>query len=364
MLKLKEHLLPRVKEALLQENILSQDKIGHGLPPSHQSIEELTDNRPELDSDAANGILFKNDRIYKHRLIQFNYTTYDVRRAQDVVNPGTTHCNVMFLSDMGDDTPEASRASNFHPFRYARVIGIYHVNVIYVGSGMMDYNSRRFDFLWVRWYQGPIPRSGDLNRLDTWRLDQLSFFPVNDPRAFGFVDPADVLRGCHIIPRFSEGQRRKDSSTLSKCARDHGDWNSYYAARCVNCPLSHFMVALMLGSFVDRDMLIRYHWGLGVGHSYAWEHKQKETVSTAEPEPFFRDVERTSEQDFDDLPEEHDVGGVIGGSLSRDVESESDSDTAGDNPELCMEDRENEDLGESSGNDSYESSSDGEDSDT
>ena len=31
------------------------------------------------------------------------------------------------------------------------------------------------------------------------------------------------------------------------------------------------MAALMLDSFIDRDMLMRYHWGLGVGHYYAWE---------------------------------------------------------------------------------------------
>ena len=27
--------------------------------------------------------------------------------------------------------------------------------------------------------------------------------------------------------------------------------------------------SIILSSFVDRDMLMRYHWGLGIGHQYA-----------------------------------------------------------------------------------------------
>ncbi|KAF9465527.1 hypothetical protein BDZ94DRAFT_1345938 [Collybia nuda] len=34
-----------------------------------------------------------------------------------------------------------------HPFVYARVLGIYHANVIYVGSGMVKYTPSRMDFL-------------------------------------------------------------------------------------------------------------------------------------------------------------------------------------------------------------------------
>ena len=35
---------------------------------------------------------------------------------------------------------------------YARTLGMYHVNVIYVGPGSMDYQSQQMEFLWVRWY--------------------------------------------------------------------------------------------------------------------------------------------------------------------------------------------------------------------
>jgi len=28
--------------------------------------------------------------------------------------------------------------------------------------------------------------------------------------AFGFIDPKDVLRGCHIIPNFAKGKQQAD----------------------------------------------------------------------------------------------------------------------------------------------------------
>jgi len=36
-------------------------------------------------------------------------------------------------------------------------------------------------------------------------LDTVRFVPMADEDVFGFVDPADVLRGCHVIPSFADG---------------------------------------------------------------------------------------------------------------------------------------------------------------
>lgn len=175
--------------------------------------------------DPKDSIYFKSDRMYAHRLIRFNYTTYDVRRAQDVVNPRTSHCNIMLLNKVVTDVPpddtHSSKSSTTHPFLYGRVIGIYHVNAIYTGPGMVNYNPTRFDFLWVRWYEHKQISHG---------LDELVFPPIADVGAFGFVDPADVLRSSHIIPAFNQGVRR-DAVGMSKCAHDSGDFNAYYVGR-------------------------------------------------------------------------------------------------------------------------------------
>jgi hypothetical protein len=179
---------------------------------------------PDIDRSKCDpgAVLFRHDRIYRHNLLRVNYTTYDVRRSQDVMNASTSHHNIMVLADDDDNSASA------HPFKYARILGIYHVNALYVGHRMIDYQPRRMDFVWVRWYQntGVVPNG--------WRddkLDCIKFPSINQDDSFGFVDPADVLRGCHIIPRFSGGKVHADGKGLSHLAGDAEDWTRYYVNR-------------------------------------------------------------------------------------------------------------------------------------
>jgi hypothetical protein len=113
-------------------------------------------------------------------------------------------------------------------FMYARVLGIYHANVIYIGAGFLDYQPRRMEFLWVRWYRKiESMRSGRNAR----KLDRVQFLPMSDDDAFGFIDPSDVLRSSHLIPRFARGRQYSDGKGLSRCARDSSDWREYYVMR-------------------------------------------------------------------------------------------------------------------------------------
>ncbi|KAF8221019.1 hypothetical protein L208DRAFT_1536292, partial [Tricholoma matsutake] len=97
-------------------------------------------------------------------------------------------------------------------------------------------------------------------------LDQLSFPPMASEDAFGFVDPSDVLQSCHVIPQFAKGKWHSDGVALSKCARDGEDWKEYY----VGCRFNMTDKDTDFGaiSFVDRDMMMRYHWGQGIRHTY------------------------------------------------------------------------------------------------
>jgi hypothetical protein len=189
------------------------------------SAREAGSNSPQttqgFDTD-INSIFFKGNRMYIHHLARFNYTTYDVRRSQDVINPGTSHRDIILLANNADDDGDSS-----HPFLYARVLGIYHANVIYTGEGSLDYAARRMEFLWVRWFEY------DAHRSIAWtdsKLDPVRFLPMSDERAFGFVDPNHVLRGCHIVPTFVKGKARVDGISLSGLVRDGQDWSQY----CVN----------------------------------------------------------------------------------------------------------------------------------
>jgi hypothetical protein len=95
---------------------------------------------------------------------------------------------------------------------------------------MRDLDTRRFDFLWVRWLE--IINAGS----PVWSsstLDSVRFPPMHRNDSFGFVDPKDVLHGCHIIPAFKKGTRQVNEVGISRCAKDGKDYNFYYVSQYV-----------------------------------------------------------------------------------------------------------------------------------
>lgn len=174
----------------------------------------------------VNRLFFKNDRLYKHRILRINYTSYDVQRAQDVINPNTSHKDILVIRDDSEDPEgEADPESSFR-YLYARVLGIYHVNAVYTGPGSWDHQPRRLEFLWVRWFRPTEFAGGWSSR----RLDCINFYPVDHDFAFGFLDPEDVIRACHLIPRMAIGKVHAGPG-LSGLARDQSDWQYYYVNR-------------------------------------------------------------------------------------------------------------------------------------
>jgi hypothetical protein len=216
--KLKEHLLPRIQAALLQEAASLPEHPVHPIPTNLGSS-------AGVNGSACDSVFFKKDCMYHHKLLRFHFTTYDVRRGTDIINSGTSRCNIMLLADHDDGS---ATSPNPHQFLYARVLGAYHANVIYTGPGMRDYEARRFDFLWVRWFEVVDPSSSG------WassKLDAVRFPPMHRTHSFGFVDPKDVLRGCHILPSFAKGKRQTNGVGISRCAKDGKDYNLYYVGR-------------------------------------------------------------------------------------------------------------------------------------
>ena len=87
-------------------------------------------------------ISFVGNRMYKHDVLRINYTTYDLRRAQDSINV-RTHPYVMTLGHE-DEEGDTTR----HPYWYAKILGIFHVNVRLSDCMEID----RMEFLWVHWF--------------------------------------------------------------------------------------------------------------------------------------------------------------------------------------------------------------------
>lgn len=124
-------------------------------------------------------LLIVNNRLYLHKVLQVNYTSYDVRRGQDSMNP-RTHADVMTLGPEDDSS---------HPFAYARIIGIFHVDVIHNVPGATS-TPTSLEVLWVRRFQRDTSYRAGFTRK---RLHRLQFFPERDPIAFGFLNPDEVI---------------------------------------------------------------------------------------------------------------------------------------------------------------------------
>ncbi|KAJ3522964.1 hypothetical protein NMY22_g11660 [Coprinellus aureogranulatus] len=190
-------------------------------------------------------IVLNHDRFYAHKIMRIKYTTYDARRAEDIIHLDTDQCNAILL----DPTYSRATSSGRLPFRYCKVIGILHAEVGFVGDiGRCgnEYVYHPLEFLWVRWYT-----LVDAVEPGSLRLDRLRLIPVNEPNAFSFIDPILVVRSCHLIPQFGAALAAPDGKSTSQLAQDGKDWPAYF-----------------VNKFADRDTFMRYEWGLAVGHTY------------------------------------------------------------------------------------------------
>ena len=171
--------------------------------------------------------LTPNNTIFRHKVLRVNYTTYDLRRAQDSINPRIQgHADIMVLSPENED-----KNKDPHPYWYARILGIYHANVRYTGSNRsISRDPQRMEFLFVRWFgRDMTPKAG----WKTKRLLRLGFVPGNDETAFGFVDPAQVIRSVHLMPAFAWGHTNKylsgKTSVIARGVNEPDeDWQLYY----------------------------------------------------------------------------------------------------------------------------------------
>jgi hypothetical protein len=124
-MKLKSHLLSCLKEIVCSEST---------------NTTSSSDSNPTHDT-----IYFHKNRMYQHNILQINYTTYDVRQSQDILNPKTNHCDILLVSS--EPQPQESIT---HQYQYAKIIGIYHVNMIYSDPTTHQYCTQCMEFLWVR----------------------------------------------------------------------------------------------------------------------------------------------------------------------------------------------------------------------
>jgi hypothetical protein len=184
----------------------------------------------ELDFTLADrrGVLIMKNTVYRHKVLRINYTTYDMRRTQDSLNPRISgHSDIMVLSPENENQNEDP-----HPYWYARILGIYHADIRYTGpNSAVSREPQHMEFLFVRWFgRDPTLQAGWKAK----RLICLGFVPGNDETAFGFLDPTQVIRSIHLIPAFAWGRATKYLPQRSVIARGikepEDDWQLYYVS--------------------------------------------------------------------------------------------------------------------------------------
>ena len=153
--------------------------------------------------------------------MRINYTTYDIRRDTDPINIGSYPDIMVKSPETGPDT---------QPYWYARVIGVFHALVLSTHTGVQERYLRRMDFLWVRWFG--VKPGGYRYGIRYARLPKIGFVESTDQYAFSFLDPAQAIRGVHLIPAFSKGRTSELLPNAKSVARilnpkEDDDWVNF-----------------------------------------------------------------------------------------------------------------------------------------
>jgi len=65
---------------------------------------------------------------------------------------------------------------------------------------------------------------------------KIGFVPEEDPSAFGFLDPALVIRACHLMPAFADGRTSellRSGPSRARAPDEIDDWTNFYVGRFV-----------------------------------------------------------------------------------------------------------------------------------
>jgi hypothetical protein len=113
-----------------------------------------------------------------------------------------------------------------HPYWYARVLGIYHMDVKFNGEGSRKMHE--IEVLYVRWL---APLIGHKSGTNCARLPKVAFVDESDCDAFGFLDPNQVIRSAHLIPAFVSGRGTsslRHGKSFARQGDELDDWEAHY----------------------------------------------------------------------------------------------------------------------------------------
>jgi hypothetical protein len=132
----------------------------------------------EFTTAERNEVIITRNEIYSHQRLHVNYTSYDLQRGQDSLNPRTT-AYFMVLGCENEDIP------NPHPYWYGRIIKIFHAVIIHTGPQSHSTKPKVMEFLWVRW----LGRDMEIDYQEGWttrRLPRIGMYIMKKKRRSAF----------------------------------------------------------------------------------------------------------------------------------------------------------------------------------
>ena len=223
-----------------------------------------------------------------------------------------------------------------HPFWYAQIIRAFIIPVINTAPDARNRCQQTIEVLWVRWL-GVEP--GYRWGFKAARLPKIGFVPETDDNPFGFLDPSLVIRGCHLIPAFSEGRTDsllKRGESLARQPGETDDWCAFYVNMYIFFPLFHCTLSNS-SSFVDRDMFCRFA-GIGIGHGTQYGTQSMDGITSdgntsedamfpmADSEDEDEDISHAGQESLFEVPP-HDGNTASDNGHDEDGESDSGSDS-------------------------------------
>jgi len=182
------------------------------------------DSEEEFTQADRNSLRIDNHRLYIKKFIRINYTTDDLRRDQDTIGSRCQN-DIMVLSGSDEDRDR-------NPYWFGRVISIFSVKASTSHQKAISQrgNSAVVDVLFIRWF-GHDSAQVDWG-LHCGRMPKVGFLPAENPGAFGFVNPDDILRRTHIIPDFASGRTQEimGPSIARIDSENDSDYNFYYVS--------------------------------------------------------------------------------------------------------------------------------------
>jgi hypothetical protein len=179
------------------------------------------DSRDEIPLLELLKVRIDKSALYSVATFAVHYTTYDGLRGRDVVNPNYDRRFVMVQHALEDG------AASSHPWRYARVLKVFHADVALSSSLPLQH----IEFLWVRWFQTDQTHHFGAGAL---RLERVHYLPEVDTDATAFVLISRVIRAIQMCPatRYKVDVRRPYGRSMAHDTSE-GDYHYHYVGRCV-----------------------------------------------------------------------------------------------------------------------------------